>query len=109
MAKFSSAFDKNRIKASDPKIIIDHLHKVERLIRNWDIPEDIMFNIDEKGFTMGKSDRYKVICGQRGREMTPNLAEDGNREVIPVLEVICGDGTVLPPLIIYKGKHQFKA
>lgn len=39
--------------------------------------------------------------------MTAKLAQDGNRELITVLEAICGDGTVLPPLIIYKGKHRY--
>ena len=52
---------------------------------------------------MGKSDRCKVICGRRGRGMTGKLAQDGNRELITVIETICGDGSVLPPLVIYKG------
>lgn len=64
VAKFSSTFDKNRIKASDSKIIIDHFCKMERLIQNFDIAEDMMFNMDEKGFMMGKSDRCKGICGR---------------------------------------------
>ena len=39
--------------------------------------------------------------------MTGKLAEDGNRELITVIETICGNGTVLPPLIIYKGVKRY--
>lgn len=33
VAKFSSAFDKKRIKASDPKVLIDHFRRLGSLIR----------------------------------------------------------------------------
>jgi len=56
VAKFSSAFNKKRIKASDPKIIADHFRTLGGLIRKFNIPEDMWFNMDEKGFMMGKSD-----------------------------------------------------
>ena len=56
VAKFTSAFDKKRIKASDPKIIVDHFRRLNGLIRKFNIPEDMWFNMDEKGFMMGKSD-----------------------------------------------------
>lgn len=107
VAKFSAAFDKKRIKASNPKIIMNHFQQLGGLIRKFNIPPDMMFNMDEKGFMMGRSDRCKVICGRRGRGMTGKLAQDGNRELVTVIETICGNGTVLPPLVIYKGTKKF--
>ena len=41
--------------------------------------------------------------GTTGRCITGGLAQDGNRGLIAVVGTICGGGTVLPPLIIYKG------
>jgi len=32
--------------------------------------------------------------------------KDGNRELITTIETVAADGTVLPPMIIYKGKAQ---
>jgi len=32
--------------------------------------------------------------------------KDGNRELITAIETVAADGTVLPPMIIYKGKAQ---
>lgn len=48
-----------------------------------------------------------MICGRRGRGITGKLAQDGNRELITVIETICGNGTVLPPLVIYKGAKHY--
>lgn len=33
------------------------------------------------------------------------IPADGNRELITVVDCICADGSVLPPLIIMKGKR----
>ena len=69
--------------------------------------------MDEKGFRQGISDLAKVICLYRGRGMTGKLATDGNWEMITVVEAISGSGSVLHPLVIYKGAghymgwHQF--
>src|SRR5258706_10055197 len=53
---------------------------------------------------MGKSARIKVIC-VRGRK-SPPLMTDGNRELVTAIETVGGDGTFLPPMIIYKGQAQ---
>ena len=94
VAKFSSTFIKKHIKASDLKILIDPFRELNGVIRTCDILEDMWFNMHEKGYMMGMSDRCKVICGRRGRGMTGKLAQDGNRELITVIETDCGDGTV---------------
>jgi len=62
-----------------------------------------MYNMDEKGFRQGVSDRTKVICQRREHGMTGKMATDRTRELIMIVETISGDGAVLSPLIIYKG------
>jgi len=84
-------------QASDPQVLIDHFRKLPGLIRKFNIPEDIWFKMDEKAIMMGKSDRCKIICGRRGRGMTGNLAQHRKRELITVIDTICGDITVFPP------------
>ena len=77
--------------------------------------------MDEKGVLMGVGSRVKVIC-LRGRKSPPLIhgkfttlfvltllkKPDGNRKTITILETISADGTVLPPMIIYKGIAQYK-
>jgi len=80
--------------------------QLRRLIAvNGLLAEDI-FNTDEKGFLMGRSSRVKVIC-KRSRKNT-RKTQDGNREIITVIETVCAAGGVLPPMIIYKGRAHYK-
>jgi len=64
-----------------------------------------MYNMDEKGFMMGKGERCKVIC-RRGRE-NPRLTDDGSREGVTVIEAISVSGIVLPPMLINKGEAHY--
>jgi hypothetical protein len=63
-------------------------------------PENI-YNMDEKGFMLGQALKVKVIC-RKGRK-NPRYSQDGNREMVTVIETISADGRVLPPMYIYKG------
>ena len=98
IAKFLSVFDKKPIKASHPNFMADCFRKLGGLIWKFNIPEDMWFNMDEKDFMMGMSDRCKVICGWRGRGITGKLAQDRNRELTTVIKIICENGTVMPLL-----------
>ena len=48
--------------------------------------------------------KVKVIC-RRGRR-NPHYTQDGNREVVTVIECVSADGSVLPPMYIYKGSSH---
>jgi hypothetical protein len=57
--------------------------------------------MDEKGFMLGIALKVKVIC-RKGRK-NPRYTQSGNRELVTVIEAISADGSVLPPMYIYKG------
>jgi len=60
--------------------------------------------MDQKGFLLDQALKVKVICrrGEKNRRYT----QDGNREVVTVIECIAADGRLIPPMYIYKGgKH----
>jgi hypothetical protein len=57
--------------------------------------------MDEKGFLLGIALKVKVIC-RRGRK-NPRYSQDGNREMVTVIECVSAAGKVLPPMYIYKG------
>lgn len=100
-SKFSTQV---RIVKSDPKIIKQAFDVLGSMICTFNIIPRNIYNMDEKGLQMGKSARVKVIC-VRGRR-SPPLMKDGNRELVTAVETIGADGTVLPPMIILKGKTQ---
>ena len=62
--------------------------------------------MDEKGFLLGLAQTSKVICSSQGANRF-KLLDDGNRELLIVIESVSGNGCVLPPLIIYKGLHHY--
>jgi len=64
-----------------------------------------MYNMDEKGFMMGVALRCKVICRENRQSTT--LTQDGSREWVTVIETVSGDGRVLRPMIINKGKAHY--
>ena len=64
-----------------------------------------MYNMDEKGFMMGKGERCKVIC-RRGRK-NPRLTHDGSREWVTVIEAVSAAGVVLPPMLVNKGEAHY--
>jgi len=100
-AKYGTRLDRQRAYASDPKIIEDHFRKLKQLIDQHQFKPINIFNMDEKGFEMGKSKRATVIV-QRGRK-NPRVTQDGNREMVTVLETISAEGKVLAPMVVYKG------
>ena len=57
--------------------------------------------MDEKGFLLGIALKVKVIC-RRGRK-NPRYSQDGNREIVTVIECVSAAGEVLTPMYIYKG------
>jgi len=66
-----------------------------------------MYNMDEKGFRQGVSDRAKVICQGQECGMTGKMATHGTRKLITVVETISGDRAVLSLLIIYKDMAHY--
>ena len=57
--------------------------------------------MDEKGFLLGIALKVMVIC-QRNRR-NPRYTQDGNHEIVTVIECVSAAGKVLPPMYIYKG------
>jgi len=55
---------------------------------------------------MGCSSRVKVICRRSKKNM--RKTQDGNREIITIIETVSAAGVLLPPMIIYKGQAHYK-
>ncbi|CAE7221476.1 DDE 1 domain containing protein [Pyrenophora teres f. teres] len=75
-------------------------------MKDYDIATENTYNTDEKGFMLGITARSKRVFTRAIWEQNERRAaiQDGNREWISVIACICGDGSSLPPGIIYEGK-----
>ena len=62
--------------------------------------------MDKKNFLLGISTKCKMIC-RKGRK-NPKYIQDGNRELIIVLECVSAKGVVLSLLVVTKGTNHYR-
>lgn len=70
-----------------------------KVMEEYRVLQGNTYNMDEKGCILGLISKAKVLISKKTRSKF--IQEPGNRESATVLECISGDGTVIPPLIIW--------
>ena len=83
-------YDCQRASANAPGSIKDYFRELRDVIR-YKIREENMWNMDEKGFTLGTANRAKTIA--RAGRHPPQAIHDGTHELITVNESVnecCG-------------------
>jgi len=103
-ARYLNTIDLARHRADSRSNYGAYFAIVGEKIEEYKISADNIYNMDEKGFLIGKLQKSRRIFTQELHERR-NLAkagQDGSREWITVAATICADGTRLPPALIYK-------
>jgi hypothetical protein len=103
--KFSQRLERQRSVASNPKVLEHHFKLFEKALKEYQIKQSHIWNMDEKGFLLGMAAKVKVVC-RKGRK-NPKYIQDGNRELITVLECVSATGVALPPLVVTKGANHY--
>ena len=82
---------------------------LERNLEEYKIQLRLIYNMDEKGFLIGKLSKMKRIFTQHTWEERgiKQMIEDRNREWLTVIGYICAGGTWHPPTCIYKGTSGY--
>ena len=102
--KQPSSLEKTRkAAASDPNVIYGFYDLLETTMRKLDIMDrpDCIFNVDETCLCT-EPVRTKVVS-MKGKKASRVTATSG-KENVSVMAAISADGSVLPPLVIFKGK-----
>ena len=78
---------------------------VKRKITQYAVKPQNMYNMDEKGFSLGTMAKQHRVFTKEAvtSKRVLGFAQDGNREWITILATICADGTWIPPAIIFAG------
>lgn len=105
-SRFANRLDRARNSAANPEIIKDFFGKLQQVIREYNIILENMYNMDEKGFMMGVSDKTHVIC-RRGRK-NPRLTLNGSRTWVTIVEGISATEVALPPMVVSQGTAHYK-
>jgi hypothetical protein len=82
-----------------------HFKLFHKALKEYQVKEANIWNMNEKGFLLGISAKYRVIC-KKGRK-NPKYTQDGNRELITVLECVSAEGVVLSLLVVIKGMNHY--
>jgi hypothetical protein len=75
---------------------------LETVISEFDIKPENMYNMDESGFAIGEKEAGRCIINTNIRQQFQ--AKPGRQEWVTVVECICADGSVVPPLVIFKAE-----
>lgn len=103
-ARYLNTLDLARHEA-DSRASYEHYFDIlSARIKEYDILPENMYNMDEKGFLIGKLQKTQRVFTKdlykQGR--LGGAGQDGSREWITVVATICADGTSLSPTLIYK-------
>lgn len=100
---WTSPLDRNRCNNMNPSNTKDFFNAYHDLITTHNIPPENRYAFDETNIQFGIAPKRRVVGG-RGKR-TQHACRDGNRESLTFVPFICGDGTNLKPLVIFKAQR----
>jgi len=103
--KWSTGIDCKRHNADSEERYSLYFDLLHSKMREYDVDARNTYNMDEKGFFIGITNRTKRVFSKAlwaSGEIKAAI-QDGNREWVTLLACVCASGEVLPPAIIYKG------
>ncbi|KAK6598160.1 aldehyde reductase [Botrytis cinerea] len=74
----------------------------QKAIQDYGIQKKDEYNMDESGHSIGTMESTRIIIDSTLR--TKHQAHPGRQEWISMVECICADGSILPPLGIFKAR-----
>lgn len=103
----ATPLERSRAVGMNPIALKEYLDTVEELFREHNPPEENIAGMDEVGMNTGIFSRQLVIAKAGQRQQ--HLQKDGDRKITTVIETIMGNGTVLRPTVIFKGKYRMSS
>ena len=100
--------DSNRHNANSYAKYKLYFNLLQRKIAEYKVDAEHTYNMDEKGFMIGITTRTKHVFSRRMWEKGEVKAslQDGNRAWVTLLACVCGDGTALPPGLLYESANN---
>ena len=98
---YARRIDASRMKETTVDAIILWLNTVHETIKQYDVAAKDIYNMDESSFAIGSTQGACVVIDSRIRSQFQ--ARPGRQEWVTVIECICGDGSMIDPLVIFRG------
>ena len=91
--------DAVRVKDTSPERLQQWFADLEEVVVKYNIKPKNTYNMDETGFAIGVKEAGRCIINAQVHQKYQ--ATPGRQEWVSVVECVCADGTVPPPLVIF--------
>jgi hypothetical protein len=108
ISQYSTGMDADRHNADSYVKYELYFNLLQRKIAQYKVDAEHTYNMDEKGFMIGVTLRTKHVFSRRmweKKEVKASL-QDGNRAWITLIACVCGDGSALPPGLLYESANN---
>jgi len=102
--KWSLTLEKCHAASLNLTLVNEFYDLLEETINTYHIPTENIYNMDEKGIQLSIGQKVKAFIDHDQKDVYS--IQDGNWELITVIETVSADGSCLQPLVIFQGKHQ---
>ena len=102
--KATTSLEKCRAKALNQTAVDGFYDILEDVVAEFGIERENTWNMDEKGVQLGIGAKVAAIIDRD--QATVYSVEDGNRELVTIIEAVCADGTALLPSVIFQGVRR---
>ena len=99
--KMTVRLEKACAKALNRSAVGEFYGILEEIVKGYNILPGNTYNMDEKGIQLGIGARTAAFVDYE-QKLVYSI-EDGNRELVTVIEAVCADGSVLHPSVIFQG------
>ena len=93
----------SRLKDPSPERLQRWFDDLEKVLVEFNIKPKNMYNMDESGFAIREKEAGRCIINAEVRQQFQ--AKPGRQEWVTVVECICADTSVVPPLVIFKAQN----
>ena len=100
----ATGLDPKRARAFNEPVVNRFFNELTKLVEEFDIPAENIYNMDEKGCGRGggkKSSQRKYVYSKKQQAWYKQ--HSANLELITVLKTVCADGDTLKPCFVFPG------
>lgn len=102
--KATTSLEKCRAKALNRTSVEGFYDVLEKVVEEFNIRPENSWNMDEKGVQLGIGAKVAAIVDRD--QATVYSVEDGNRELVTIIEAVSATGKALIPSIIFQGVRR---
>jgi hypothetical protein len=99
--KWTTGLEACHAHALNPTLVCKFYNMLEEVVTEYSIDKRNIYNMDKKGVQLGKGSQVGAIVDREQKDVY--LVEDGNIELVTIIETVCADGSALHPTVICQG------